>query len=118
MADFSVFLGYLGVNDFANRRNCCIFLTVQKRDGPPVSRRPAKSHPQREIQPSDATLLDRREILRDAVFLWITPRETPRAISGWTAFRASAASAFLPDAIADSTCLMKVRMRLTREWLI
>src|SRR6476659_3694041 len=48
----------------------------------------------------------------------MTPRATPRAISGWTALRASAASAFLPDAIADSTCLMKVRMRLTREWLI
>jgi hypothetical protein len=24
----------------------------------------------------------------------------------------------LPDAIADSTALMKVRIRLTREWLI
>jgi hypothetical protein len=31
---------------------------------------------------------------------------------------ASAASFFLPASIADSTALMKVRMRLTREWLI
>src|SRR4051794_167242 len=70
------------------------------------------------FQPSEATLLDKRENFRAAVFLWIIPRETPLAISGWTFFKASAASFFLPDSIADSTALMKVRMRLTREWLI
>ena len=69
----------------------------------------------RPFQPSDATRLDSREIFREAVFLWITPRATPRAISGWTFFSASAASAFLPSAIADSTALMKVRMRPIRE---
>ena len=31
---------------------------------------------------------------------------------------ASAASVFLPLAIADSTALMKVRIRLIREWLV
>jgi hypothetical protein len=70
------------------------------------------------FQPSDATRLDSLEIFREAVFLWITPRATPRAISGCTFFNASAASAFLPDAIADSTCLMKLRIRLIREWLM
>src|SRR6478735_3990891 len=40
MAKNCHFLGYRKVNKSANRGNCCIFLTVQKRDGPPVSRRP------------------------------------------------------------------------------
>ena len=35
-----------------------------------------------DFQPSDATRLDSREIFRAAVFLWITPRATPRIISG------------------------------------
>jgi hypothetical protein len=93
-------------------------LTVQNRDGPPVSRRPAKLAFSTLFQPSDATRLDKRENFRAAVFLWITPRATPRAISGCTAFSALAASAFFPDAIADSTALMKVGMRMIRLWLI
>jgi len=48
----------------------------------------------------------------------MTPRATPRDISGCAILRASAASFFFPAAIADSTCLMKVRMRLIREWLM
>jgi len=62
--------------------------------------------------------LDSRENFLAAVFLWITPRATPRAISGCIALSASAASFFLPAATADSTALMKVRMRLIREWLM
>src|SRR6185503_8149018 len=88
------------------------------RDRPPVSRRPVGSSVATLFQPSDATRFESRENFREAVFLWITPRATPRAISGWTCFNASAASVFLPDSIADSTALMKVRMRLTREWLM
>src|SRR6185503_8746627 len=48
----------------------------------------------------------------------MTPRATPRASSGWAAFKALAASAFLPESSADSTALMKVRMRPTRAPLI
>ena len=76
------FLGYPKVNGGANRGICCIFLTFQKRDEPPVSRRPAITHFGIDFQPSEATRLDSRENLRAAVFLWITPRETPLAISG------------------------------------
>jgi hypothetical protein len=42
-------------------------------------------------QPSAATRFDRRETLRAAVFLWTTPLDTPRANSGCTRRRASAA---------------------------
>ena len=64
----------------ANRGNCCIFLTVPKWNRPPVSRRPVRSARfSAGIQPSDATLLDSRENFRAAVFLWMTPRATPRA---------------------------------------
>src|SRR3569623_1309749 len=70
----------------------------------------------RQSQPSAATLLTSRENFREAVFLCKTPRATPRAISGCTRFKASAASVFLPDAIADSTCFAKVRIRLIRAW--
>src|SRR5205085_4388584 len=62
-------------------------------------------------QPSAATRLASRENFRDAVFLWITPRATPRNSSGCAFLSASAASAFLPVASADSTALMVVRMR-------
>jgi hypothetical protein len=72
----------------------------------------------RGFQPSDATRFDSRENFRAAVFLWMTPRATPRAISGWTRFKASAASFFFPAAIADSTVRMKLRTRLIREWLM
>ena len=38
---------------------------------------------------SFATRLVRRETLRDAAFLWVTPLVTPRMISGSAAFRAA-----------------------------
>ena len=82
MAKNRHFLGYLKVNGGANRGICCIFLTFQKRDEPPVSRRPDLTHFGIDFQLSEATRLDRRENFREAVFLWITPRETPLAISG------------------------------------
>ena len=43
---------------------------------------------------------------------------TPRASSGWTRSSAALASVLSPAASADSTCLTKVRMRLTRAPLI
>jgi len=91
------FQHYASVNYRANRGNYCIFLTVQKWDEPPVARRLEMLPFRIDFQPSAATRFESRENFRAAVFLWITPRETPRAISGWTAFSAAAASAFLPD---------------------
>src|SRR4051812_17911934 len=59
-----------------------------------------------------------RENFRAAVFLWNTPFETPRASSGWTLRIAASACSLSPAAIAASTCLTKVRIRLTRAPLI
>ena len=59
-----------------------------------------------------------REILRDAVFLWSTPRVTPRCNSGWAARKAARAESTSPEAIAISTFFTKVRIRLMRAPLI
>ena len=67
---------------------------------------------------SVATRRVRRDILRATVFLWSTPRATPRAISGWAALSAAAAASLSPASQADSTFLMKLRMRLMRAPLI
>src|SRR5690606_28435933 len=67
---------------------------------------------------SDATRFERRLILRATVFLWSTPRATPRASSGWAALSASAAADLSPPAIAVSTFFTKLRMRLMRAPLI
>ena len=40
---------------------------------------------QRHANQSEATRFDRRDILRATVFLWSTPRATPRASSGCAA---------------------------------
>src|SRR4051812_19721996 len=48
----------------------------------------------------------------------MTPRAPPGAFSVCPFLRAWAASVFSPAAIADSMDLMKVRMRLIREWLM
>src|SRR3546814_16437405 len=66
---------------------------------------------------SARTALVRRDIFLATVFLWRTPLDAPRIISGWAAFSASAASSLLPAVIADSTFLTKVRIRLTRDLL-
>ena len=64
------------------------------------------------------TRADKREILRDTVFLCKTPRETPRCISGCARRRASRALAASPAAIAISTFFTNVRMRRIRAPLI
>jgi hypothetical protein len=94
------------------------FESAQKQTGRRLSGSPHETVPKPGFQPSEEIRLDSRETFRAAVFLWITPRATPRAISGCTFFIPSAASALLPEAIADSTALMKLLMRLIREWLI
>src|SRR6187455_1349060 len=67
---------------------------------------------------SPATRLLSRLVLRATVFLWSTPRATPRAISGCAALSASAAAVLSPPAIALSTFFTKERMRLMRAPLI
>src|SRR6478735_12377688 len=67
---------------------------------------------------SAATRLLSRLILRATVFLWTTPRATPRASSGWAALSASAAAVLSPPAIAVSTFFTNERMRLMRAPLI
>lgn len=57
---------------------------------------------------------DRRDSFLETVFLWKTPRVTPRCISGCAAFRAERASSTLPPSIADSTFLINVRILLRR----
>src|SRR5690606_11042748 len=64
--------------------------------------------------PSAFTRAASREILRLAVFLWRTPRLTPRMISGCAARSFSCAAAGSPAAIASSTLRMKVRIRERR----
>ena len=58
------------------------------------------------------------EILRAAVLRCITPRVTPRWISGCASCRASRAASLLPDMIAASTFLTKVLTLEIREWLM
>jgi hypothetical protein len=43
LADFRYFLIKCEFNHRANRGKCCIFLTVAKHNGPPVSRQPVKA---------------------------------------------------------------------------
>jgi len=64
------------------------------------------------------TRADRREILRDTVFLCKTPRETPRCISGCAWRSASRALSTSPAAIAVSTFFTNVRIRPIRAPLI
>jgi hypothetical protein len=61
---------------------------------------------------------DRREILRDAAFLFTTPRVTPRINSGCADLSAAFAASLSPVSIAVSTLLIKVRMRLRRLMLV
>ena len=61
---------------------------------------------------------DNREILRDAAFLFTTPRVTPRINSGCADLRAAFAASISPVSIAISTLLMNVRMRLRRLILV
>src|SRR4051794_33513699 len=60
----------------------------------------------------------RRETFRAPVFLWITPLETPRMISGSAALSATCADFLSPEAIASSTLRVKVRARPLRAWLM
>jgi hypothetical protein len=55
-----------------------------------------------------------REIFREAVFFGSTPFVTPRMISGCAVRSAALAAARSPLAIASSTFLSCLRMRLTR----
>ena len=69
MAKNRHFRRYSTVNLRANRRNYCIFLTVQKRDEPPVARRLGMFPFRMFLQPRAATRFESRENLRAAVFL-------------------------------------------------
>ena len=60
----------------------------------------------------------RRETFRFAVLRWITPFWAARMISGAAAFRAAAAAALSPEAIASSTLRTVVRMRERRAVLM
>ena len=60
---------------------------------------------------------DSRLSLRDTVLRWSMPLVTPRWSSGCAAVKASRAAALSPLAIASSTFLTKVRIRLTRALL-
>lgn len=53
----------------------------------------------------------KRDIFRDAVFLWYTPFVTPRISSGCADFSAVWAASLSPEAIASSTLRRYVRMR-------
>ena len=64
------------------------------------------------------TLADKRDILREAVFLCSTPFDTPRISSGCASFNAVCAAPLSPEAMAVSTRFKKVRMRLIRLLLI
>ena len=48
----------------------------------------------------DFTPMMLRDSLREAVFLWSTPRATPRESSGWTRAKAAFASSLLPASSA------------------
>ena len=74
-----------------SRESQCFFpgLKTQRAAGCPAARSIVPKW--RSDQPSEATRLDRREILREAVFLWMTPRATPRNSSGCAFCSASAA---------------------------
>ena len=64
------------------------------------------------------TRAERREILRETVFLCKMPFETPRCISGCAWRRASRALSESPAAIAVSTFFTNVRIRPMRALLI
>src|SRR6056297_349640 len=68
-------------------------------------------------QPMAFTREARRDILRDAVFLWRTPLLTPRISSGWAARSAVCAAVVSPEAMASLTFRRKVRMRERRALL-
>ncbi|CAK7258884.1 protein of unknown function [Shinella sp. WSC3-e] len=55
--------------------------------------------------------------MRDAVLEWSTPLVAARISSGWAAFRAAAAEAWSPEAMASSTLRMKLRTRERRDLL-
>jgi hypothetical protein len=57
---------------------------------------------------------DKREILRDTVFLCTTPTFAVRIKIGWAALSAAAAAALSPAAMASSTFVTLVRIRLMR----
>jgi len=61
--------------------------------------------------------LAKRDTLREAVFLWITPFDTARITSGSAALNAAAAAAWSPRATASSNLRMKVRTRERRDLL-
>lgn len=60
------------------------------------------------------TRLAKRDTLRALVFLWSTPRVTPREDSDSAWRRAAAALPASPDAMASSTARQKVRIRERR----
>src|SRR5471030_529861 len=64
------------------------------------------------------TRLVRRDTLREPVFLWSTPLDTPRMISGSAAFRAARAAFGSPEAMASSTLRIKPRTRVLRAVLM
>src|SRR5690606_38817286 len=68
-------------------------------------------------QASAFTRAAKRDTLREAVFLWITPFCAARMISGCAARSAVSAADLSPLAIASSTLRTKVRMRLRRSLL-
>jgi hypothetical protein len=69
-------------------------------------------------EPSLRTCACRREIFRDAEFLWITPCCAARMISGSAWLRASRAFLPLPAVIASSTARSELRIRVSRILLI
>ena len=70
------------------------------------------------IQPSAFTRDARRDIFREAVFLWNTPFVTPRISSGCAARSAATEASLSPDSMASSTLRRNVRMRERRALLI
>jgi hypothetical protein len=71
------------------------------------------------IHPIDIALIraDSRDNCRETVLRCATPLPTARCISGCAARNASVAASLFPPTIANSTFLMKVRMRDLRAWL-
>ena len=61
---------------------------------------------------------DKREIFRDAVFLWMMPFEAERMISGCASRSATLAASLSPEAIASSTLRTYDLTRLRRALLM
>jgi hypothetical protein len=97
---------------FASCKFCALEKTNAKREAIKTEMTRA-FNARHEIQALKAfTRADRREILRAIVFLWNTPFETARCISGCASLRAADAACLSPEAIASSTLRRNV---LTRE---